>query len=97
MRECGRGGIIFTGENRRALEKSIPSATSSTTNPTWTNLRANPSLCEGKVAANRLSYVTALLTLGSSVIFTARKRYQYDDYDNYDDPSFSVTWGLTFL
>jgi hypothetical protein len=37
------GGMILTGGNRRTRRKTCPSATLSTTNPTWTNLGANPS------------------------------------------------------
>jgi hypothetical protein len=37
------GGIILTGENRRTRRKTCPSATLSTTNPTWTDLGTNRS------------------------------------------------------
>jgi hypothetical protein len=36
------GGIILTGENRRTRKETWPSATLSTTNPTWTKPGANP-------------------------------------------------------
>jgi hypothetical protein len=41
-------------------EKTCPSATLSTTNPTWTNPGSNPGLRGGRPAANRLSHGTAL-------------------------------------
>jgi hypothetical protein len=39
--------------------KTFPSATLSTTNPTWTDLGSNPARRGGKPATNRLSYGTA--------------------------------------
>jgi hypothetical protein len=39
--------------------KICPSATLSTTNPTWTSLCANPGLRGEKPATNRISYATA--------------------------------------
>jgi hypothetical protein len=41
-------------------EKTYPSATSSTTNLTWTDLGSNPSRRGGKPATNSLSYDMAL-------------------------------------
>jgi hypothetical protein len=41
-------------------EKICPIATLSTTNPTWTDLGANMSLCGERPATNRLSHDTAL-------------------------------------
>jgi hypothetical protein len=43
----------------RGKRKDLSSATLSTTNPTWTDLRANPGLRAKKPATNRLSYGTA--------------------------------------
>jgi hypothetical protein len=40
-------------------EKTCPSATLSTTNPTWPDLGSNPGRRGGKAATNRLSYGTA--------------------------------------
>jgi hypothetical protein len=37
--------MILTGENRRTWRETYPSATLSTTNPTWTALGANPGFC----------------------------------------------------
>jgi hypothetical protein len=42
-------------------EKTCPSATMSTTNPTWPNPGSNPGLRDGKPASNRLSYGAALV------------------------------------
>jgi hypothetical protein len=53
--EDSSGWIICTEENRR----SSPSATSFTTNPTWTALGAKPDLRGENPATNRLSYGTA--------------------------------------
>jgi hypothetical protein len=41
-------------------EKTCPSATLSTTNPTWLDPGLNPGRCYGKTATNRLSYGAAL-------------------------------------
>jgi hypothetical protein len=49
-------GIILTGENRRNGRKTCPSATLSTTNPTWNGPGANPGLRGEGPANNRLSY-----------------------------------------
>jgi hypothetical protein len=46
-------------ENRRTRRKTCPSATLSTTNPTWTDLGVNPGLCGERPATNCLSHVTA--------------------------------------
>jgi hypothetical protein len=45
----------LTGENRRPGGKTCPSATLSTTNPTWTDPASNPGLPGGRPATNRLS------------------------------------------
>jgi hypothetical protein len=42
--------------------KTCPSATSSTTNPTWTDSATNPGLRGGRPAANRLSHGTAFVS-----------------------------------
>jgi hypothetical protein len=52
-----------TGENRSTRGKTCPSATLSTTNPTWTDPGSNPGLRGGRPAANRLSHGTAYLVL----------------------------------
>jgi hypothetical protein len=44
--------------NQKTQSKSCPSATLSTTNSTWTDLDANPSLRGEKRAINRLSRCT---------------------------------------
>jgi hypothetical protein len=56
------GGMILTGENRRTRRETFPSATSSTTNPTWTTLGSNPGLSGEKPATNRLRYGPATLS-----------------------------------
>jgi hypothetical protein len=54
------GGMILTGENRRTERKTCPSATLSTTNPTWIVLGANSDLRVGRPKTNHLSHGTAL-------------------------------------
>jgi hypothetical protein len=51
--------VKLTGENRSTRRKTCPSATFSTTNPTWTDPGSNPGLGGGRPAANRLSHGTA--------------------------------------
>jgi hypothetical protein len=53
-----RWNEIDRGKNRRTRGKTCPSATLSTTNPTWNDLGSNPGLCGGRPAANRLSHGT---------------------------------------
>jgi hypothetical protein len=50
---------ILTGENRRTRRKTCPSATLSTTNPTWFDPDANPGLRGETPAANDQSLGTA--------------------------------------
>jgi hypothetical protein len=50
----------LTGENRSTRRKTCPSATLSTTNPTWADPGSNPGLRGGRPTANRLSHGTAL-------------------------------------
>jgi hypothetical protein len=50
----------LTGENQRTRGKTCPSATLSTTNPTWTDLGSNPGLHGGRPVANFLSHGTPL-------------------------------------
>jgi hypothetical protein len=54
------GGMKLAGENRSTRRKTCPSATLSTTNPTWTDLGSEPGLRGGRQAANRLSHGTGL-------------------------------------
>jgi hypothetical protein len=49
----------LTGENRSTRGKTCPSATLSTTNPTWTDPGSKPDLRGGRPATNRLSHGTA--------------------------------------
>jgi hypothetical protein len=53
------GGMILTGENLRIRRKTCPSATLSTTNPTWINQGANPGLRGERPATNDLNHGTA--------------------------------------
>jgi hypothetical protein len=51
------GGMILTGKHRRTRRKTCPSATLSTTNPTW----IDPGLRGERPATNDLSHGTASL------------------------------------
>jgi hypothetical protein len=51
------------GKAEELGEKTCPSATLSTTNPTWTDPGSNPGLRCGRPAANRLSHGTAEITI----------------------------------
>jgi hypothetical protein len=64
----------LTGENRSTRGKTCPSATLSTTNPTWTKPGTNPGLRGDRPAAKRVSHGTVYyfikchFLLSSSVI-----------------------------
>jgi hypothetical protein len=51
--------MIFAGETE-VLGENLPSATFSTTNPTWIDPGANPGLRGERPVTNRLSHGTAL-------------------------------------
>jgi hypothetical protein len=53
------GGMILTGKNRRTRRKTCPSATLSTTNPTWIYPGANPGLRGERSTTNDLIHGTA--------------------------------------
>jgi hypothetical protein len=59
------GGMILTGESRRTRRKSCPSATLSTTNPTWTYPGANPELRGERPVTCALAPRTVLGGVGS--------------------------------
>jgi hypothetical protein len=50
----------LTGENRSTRGKTYPSATISTSNPTWTDPGSNPGLRGERPVTKRLSHGTAL-------------------------------------
>jgi hypothetical protein len=54
----------LTGENRSPGGKTCPSATLSTSNPTWTDPGSNPGLRGEKPATNRLSRGTTICSFG---------------------------------
>jgi hypothetical protein len=73
----------LTGENRSTRGKTCPSATLSTTNPTWIDPGSNPSLRGEKLAANRLSHGTACeqLTLNSKLChFLQQERIMFSSW-----------------
>jgi hypothetical protein len=60
----------LTGENQSNRGKAYPSATLSTTNPTWTDTGSNPGLRGRKPATNSLSHgTTFLIDLITRIIF----------------------------
>jgi hypothetical protein len=86
--EDSHGGMILTGK-RKELGELTPSATSSTTNPTWNDLGANPGLCGERPTTNRLSHGTTffqfllgeqkirhkLSSTATQIYFTKSKQY----------------------
>jgi hypothetical protein len=67
--EYGANGVmIFAGETEE-LGENLPSATLSTTNPTWIDPGANPGLRGERLATNNLSHGTAV---------TEYKRYIFE-------------------
>jgi hypothetical protein len=58
----------LTGENRSTRGKTCPSATLSTTNPSWSDLGSNPVLRCERPATNRLSHGTAMYSLPNDMI-----------------------------
>jgi len=52
----------WQNDTDRGRPKYFPSATLSTTNPTWTDLGVNPGLRVEMLATNRLSYGMASIT-----------------------------------
>jgi hypothetical protein len=53
----------LTGESRSTRGKTCPSATLSTTNPTWPDQGSNPGLLGERPATNRLSHGTVRIGL----------------------------------
>jgi hypothetical protein len=77
MRMKGHSGKIFTGENRRARRKPCPSATLSTTNPTWTDPGANPWLRGTRPATNRWPTVRPVRLVVIWSVLTHSGRYTH--------------------
>jgi hypothetical protein len=58
---CGEIGVIEDWQRKpKYSEKTCPSATLSTTNPTWLDPGLNPDRRGGKSATNRLGYGAAM-------------------------------------
>jgi hypothetical protein len=64
----------LTGENRNTWGKTCPSATLSTTNPTWTDLGSNSALRGERPATNRLSHGTAHHNISNVMSLTQENR-----------------------
>jgi hypothetical protein len=65
----GHGGMILAGENRRNRRKICPSASLSTTHPTWTEPGPNLALRGERPVTSRPSHVTAQ---GDFIVFMER-------------------------
>jgi hypothetical protein len=94
------GGMIFTGQNRRTRRKTCPSATLSTTNPTWIDLGTNPGLRGDRPVTDDLSHGTApMIVLPYRVLVYADDRmlcrrlfvYFYYSREMWVSPSETVT------
>jgi hypothetical protein len=55
--------MLLTGESRRNLSETSPTAIRSTKNPTWTDAGGNPGLRCERAATNRLSYGTGQICI----------------------------------
>jgi hypothetical protein len=66
--ECGAVGGMRIGRGNQYSEKTCPSVSLSTTNPTRPDLGSNSGRCGGKPATNRLSYGTAIASIFSDKI-----------------------------
>jgi hypothetical protein len=64
--ECG---MILTGKTEELGEKTCPSATLSTTNPTWIDPGVNPELRGERPATNRLNHGTPFQTVASDIAY----------------------------
>jgi hypothetical protein len=53
------GGMMLTDENQRTQRETCPSATLSTTNPTWTDPSTNLGPCYERPATKHLNHVMA--------------------------------------
>jgi hypothetical protein len=75
-------------------EKTYPSATLSTTNPTWPDLGLNPDRHGRKPATNRLSYGTALRRIQ---LFDDSAKCLVCWYQNVDSPCLNATCFISYL
>jgi hypothetical protein len=58
--DCGGIGGMRIGRENQSARRKLPSATLSTTNPTWHDPSSIPARRGGKPATNRLSYGAAM-------------------------------------
>jgi hypothetical protein len=65
--------MILTGKIRSTRGKTCPSATLSTTNPTWTDPESNPCLRGERPATNRLNHGTATHRILRSVLISTSR------------------------
>jgi hypothetical protein len=79
------GGVTLTGKNRRTRTETCPSATLSTTIPTWIDMGVNECFHGDRQATNRLSDGTAWLAV---------KLLMHLDVGNTDQVSFSSVNGV---
>jgi hypothetical protein len=64
-----RSNDMLTGEHRRTRRKTCPSATLSTTNPTWIDQGVNPGLRCERPTTNDLTHGTAYLLASSFTLW----------------------------
>jgi hypothetical protein len=65
------------GKTEELGEKTCPSATLSTTNPTWTDPGKNPGLCGGRPETNRLSHGMANCAISYIFVSMSEKPVLY--------------------
>jgi hypothetical protein len=80
-------------------EKTRPSATLSTTNPTWPDLGSNPGRRGGKPATNRLSYGTAQLVTypDTNPVHTSTPYFCKIPFNNILSSFKSPKWSLSLI
>jgi hypothetical protein len=81
----------LTGDNRSTRGKTCPSATLSTTNPTWTNPGSNPGLRGERPATNRLSHGTAFPSVPTTANISFRDAVLLHEVHNDEIVSLRMT------
>jgi hypothetical protein len=71
--------MILTGENGRTWRETCPSASLSTTNPTWTDMSANPGRHREMPVTNHLSHDMACKLYKCSVLYMSRIKGLLDE------------------
>jgi hypothetical protein len=79
--------MILIAKNRRRWREPCPSATSSTTDPTWTDPNGNPGVLGERPAANRLSHGTAFVAV--KIVSCCHCCYWVNNYVPWEDAGVS--------